>query len=163
MPDSQSACICILSAALLICLASWYRISRYTNSGNGSLTAFVAENTVGTPDTSVFFSPDNGNNLNYFRWQLFPTTNDIPPPSYAMRPWSSPGGYLNAIHNSDPAAATCDDQNGVDTLDCTTVGHLLPVIDLAALWNITSTNDGVTPTFYLSNAQNGSDYRLDLW
>lgn len=142
---------------------SWYQISRFPTQ-NASLTAYVAQNEVGDPDTTVFLAPDDGTNLNYFRWQLFPSTSDPSPPSYVMRPWSAPGGYLNAFRDYSDPAKNCSQQAGV-IINCNTTAHLLPIIDLGALWNITPTADVAdgTATFYMSNAQNGSSWRLDLW
>lgn len=140
MPDSKSTPPCRLSsAASLIYFASWYQI---TCSNGGALTAFIPAGQTGGTSTTVYFAPYDGSN--YFKWQLFPSTNisDGPVLSYAMRPWSVPGGYFNAVVDGGSAA-------------------LRPMIGLGALWNFTDTNDG-DGSFYLSNAANGSDWRLDL-
>jgi len=108
--------------------------------------------------SSAYFSPDDGTNSTNYHWQLFPV--QLPANgSYVLRPRNVPGGFLNAVHDFSSIAPKCVTPAG---LDCTSTATILPSVDLNAVWTFTETFDG-TGSFYMTNSQNGTGYRLDLW
>jgi len=108
--------------------------------------------------SSTYLSPDDGSNSTNFHWQLFPVTPQANG-SYVLRPRNVPGGFLNAVHDYNSIAPKCVTIAGVD---CTTTTAIRPSVDLNAVWTFTETFDG-TGSVYMTNSQNGTGYRIDLW